>query len=107
MYCKACDKYLALLCEKNHSVHNEQVSEQDDEQDLMAIIVKFCSVRKFSNEQFNFPNRSYFKSHFPDEMLQEGMLKMTIPDRPSSKKRKCFFDRFSFGFIWFELNRMR
>lgn len=40
VYCKACDKYLKLLYQKNQPVQNEQVDEQDSEQDLMADIIK-------------------------------------------------------------------
>lgn len=91
--CRACDKYRALLCRKNNPVHNEQDNEQDSEQDMMAAIVSFCSTPKSSNDiigHFGFPNRSYFKRHFLDKMLQNGMLKMTLPDKPSSRKQKYF-----------------
>ena len=91
--CKACDKYLNLLYQKSQPVQNEQVCEQDDEQDLIADIIRFCVTPKSSNEiivQFDMPNRSYFKRHFLDKMLKTGMLKMTIPEKPSSKKQKYF-----------------
>jgi Predicted transcriptional regulator containing an HTH domain and an uncharacterized domain shared with the mammalian protein Schlafen len=93
VYCKACDRYLDLLYEKKHLVQSEQDSEQDGEQDLIKSIIKFCSIPKSSNEvieHFHFPNRSYFKRHFLDKMLREGILKMTIPNKPSSKKQKYF-----------------
>ena len=89
VYCKACDKYLKLLHQKNQAVQIEQ----DNEQDLIANIIRFCVVPKSSNEiiaHFNMPNRSYFKRHFLDKMLKAGMLKMTIPEKPSSKKQKYF-----------------
>lgn len=91
--CRACDKYQVLLYSTNHPVHDEQDNEQDSEQDLMTDIIKFCSTPKSSNEiigHFNFPNRSYFKRHFLDKMLQDGILKMTLPDKPSSRKQKYF-----------------
>lgn len=93
VYCKACDKYLKLLHQKNQAVHLEQDNEQDSEQELIADIIRFCVVPKSSNEiiaHFNMPNRSYFKRHFLDKMLKAGMLKMTIPEKPSSKKQKYF-----------------
>lgn len=91
--CRACDKYQVLLYSTNHPVQDEQDNEQDSEQDLMTDIIKFCSTPKSSNEiigHFNFPNRSYFKRHFLDKMLQDGILKMTLPDKPSSRKQKYF-----------------
>lgn len=89
VYCKACDKYLKLLHQKNQAVHFEQ----DSEQELIADIIRFCVVPKSSIEiiaHFNMPNRSYFKRHFLDKMLKAGMLKMTIPEKPSSKKQKYY-----------------
>ena len=74
---------------RTHPVQNEQ----DGEQDLIADIIRFCDVPKSSNEiiaHFNMPNRSYFKRHFLDKMLKVGMLKMTIPEKPSSKKQKYY-----------------
>lgn len=59
----------------------------------MTDIIKFCSTPKSLNEiigHFNFPNRSYFKRRFLDKMLQDGILKMTLPDKPSSRKQKYF-----------------
>lgn len=67
VYCKACDKYLKLMHQKNQAVQIEQDNEQDGEQDLIADIIRFCDVPKSSNEiiaHFNMPNRSYFKRHF-------------------------------------------
>lgn len=93
VYCKACDKYLKLMHQKNQAVQIEQDNEQDGEQDLIADIIRFCDVPKSSNEiiaHFNMPNRSYFKRHFLDKMLKVGMLKMTIPEKPSSKKQKYY-----------------
>lgn len=39
VFCKACDKYLKLLHQKNQAVHFGQ----DNEQDLIADIIRFCS----------------------------------------------------------------
>lgn len=40
VFCKACDKYLKLLHQKNQAVHFEQ----DNEQDLIADIIRFCGL---------------------------------------------------------------
>ena len=93
VYCKACEKYLKLLHQKNQAVHSEQDNEQDGEQDLISDIIRFCAVPRSSNEiiaHFNLPNRSYFKRHFLDKMLKAGMLRMTVPEKPSSKKQKYY-----------------
>ncbi len=87
--CKACDKYLELLKDEPHPVQNEQ----DNEQDVVKAIIEFCSEPKSAKEivgKFGFPNRLYLKRHFLDEMLKRKMLKMTLPDKPSSKNQKYF-----------------
>ncbi len=62
--CKACDKYLELLHGELHPVQREQ--------------------------EFAFPNRLYLKRHFLDEMIKNKKLKMTLPDKPSSKNQKYY-----------------
>ena len=87
--CKACDRYLDLLHDKSHPVQ----SEQDDEQDIVKAIITFCSEPKSAKEivkKFAFPNRLYLKRHFLDEMLTNKQLKMTLPDKPSSKNQKYY-----------------
>ena len=87
--CKACDKYLELL---NGELHPVQ-SEQDGEQDVVNDIIAFCSEPKSAREiveKFDFPNRLYFKRHFLDKMLKNKKLKMTLPDKPSSKNQKYY-----------------
>ena len=84
--CKACDRYLELLHDKAHPVQ----SDQDDEQDVVKAIIDFCSEPKSAKEivkKFAFPNRLYLKRHFLDEMLTSKQLKMTLPDKPSSKNQ--------------------
>ena len=87
--CKACDKYLELLHGELHPVQ----SEQDDEQDIVNDIIAFCSEPKSAKEiveKFAFSNRLYLKRHFLDEMLMNKKLKMTLPDKPSSRNQKYY-----------------
>lgn len=87
--CKACDKYLELLNDEIHPVQNEQ----DDEQDIIKAIIAFCSKPKSAREiveKFAFPNRLYLKRHFLDEMIKSKKLKMTLPDKPSSRNQKYY-----------------
>lgn len=87
--CKACYKYLELLHEEIHPVQGEQ----DDEQDVVNAIIAFCSEPKSSKEiveKFRFPNRLYLKRHFLDRMLMSKELKMTLPDKPSSRNQKYY-----------------
>ncbi|MCM1158238.1 MAG: putative DNA binding domain-containing protein [Bacteroidales bacterium] len=91
--CKACDRYLKLLSDEPHLVQSEQDNEQDDEQDVIKAIIAFCSEPKSAKEiveEFAFPNRLYLKRHFLDKMLMNKKLKMTLPDKPSSKNQKYY-----------------
>lgn len=91
--CKACDRYMELLSGDGHLVHHEQDDEQDDEQDVINAIIKFCEEPKSTKEiveYFNFSNRLYLKRHYLDDLLTKGKLKMTIPDKPSSKEQKYY-----------------
>ncbi len=90
--CKSCDRYLALLRGETHPVQIEQ----DDEQDMVKAIIKFCEIPRSSKEiveHFKFPNRSYFKRHYMDELLNNEILKMTEPDKPSSRNQKYYSER--------------
>lgn len=87
--CKACERYLKIL----HGEINPVQSEQDDEHDTMKAIVNFCANPKSSQEimeHFKIPNRSYFKRHYLDKLVKTDKLKMTIPEKPSSKNQKYY-----------------
>ena len=92
--CKACDRYLALLRDDGQR-HGQidQDNDQDIDQDIMEQILVFCKEPKTSKEiieYFGFANRLYFKRHYLDEMLERGQLKMTIPEKPTSKNQKYY-----------------
>jgi len=41
-------------------------------------------------EYFGFKNRLHLKRHYLDKMLVKGQLKMTIPEKPTSRKQKYY-----------------
>lgn len=88
--CKACDRYLELL--RNDVQHPVQ-NEQDVEQDIKSAIIKYCKEPRTTKEiieYFGFANRLYLKRHYLDAMLTDGQLKMTIPDKATSKNQKYY-----------------
>lgn len=91
--CKACDRYLELLRDDgHHHGRNDQESDHDNDQDIMEKILVFCKELKSASEivqQFNL-ERSYFRRHYLDEMLQSGKLKRTEPEKLKSKKQKYY-----------------
>lgn len=62
-------------------------------QDMDKMIIDFCREPKSVMEimdNFKFKSRTSFKRNFLQKMLAEGTLKMTIPDKPSSKNQKYY-----------------
>lgn len=88
--CKACDKYLELL--GNDGQHPNQYPNQNG-QDLNKMIVDFCieprSVQEIM-DKFGLDSRTSFRRKYLTPMLEKGVLKMTIPEKPSSKNQKYF-----------------
>lgn len=87
--CKACDKYWALL--RGNGQHHGQ-SDHDNEQDVMKQMIEFCREPKSASEimqKFNL-ERSYFRRHYLDKMLESGKLQRTQPDKPKSKNQKYY-----------------
>lgn len=83
--CKACERYLILL---RGEVHPNQ-----DGQDVVRMILEYCKEPKSIQEimnNFGFESRTSFRRNYLNEMLLYGKLKMTLPDRPSSKKQKYY-----------------
>ena len=88
--CKACDKYLGLL--RNDGQHHDHYPNQNG-QDLNKQIIDFCKEPKSVQEimdEFYFDSRTSFRRKYLTPMLKNGVLKMTIPEKPSSKNQKYF-----------------
>lgn len=88
--CKACDKYLELL--RNDVRHHVQ-SEHDAEHDVRNAIIEYCKEPRTSKEiieHFGFANRLYLKRHYLDKMLETGEIKMTMPEKPTSKMQRYY-----------------
>lgn len=68
--------------------HHDQVG-----YDVVKMILDFCKEAKSVPEimgKFAFSNRLYLKRHFLDKMLMNKKLKMTLPDKPSSRNQKYY-----------------
>ena len=87
--CKACERYLELLRDDGQ---NHGHSDRESDQDIMKQIIEFCTEPKSANEimkTFNL-ERSYFRRHYLNKMLQSGKLQRTEPDKPKSKNQKYY-----------------
>ena len=88
--CKACDRYLRLL--RDDGQHPDHHPNQNG-QDVNKLIIDFCKDPKSVQEimdEFDFDIRTSFRRKYLTPMLKHGVLKMTIPKKPSSKNQKYF-----------------
>lgn len=70
---------------------NTQDPTQVNTQDRIAALLDFCSSPKTREEMqahIGIANREYFRKAILKPLLASGRLKMTIPDKPSSKNQK-------------------
>ena len=84
--CKACDKYLGLL--RDDGQHHDQVG-----YDVVMMILDFCKEAKSVPEimeNFGFESRTSFRRKYLNALVEEGRLKMTMPDKPKSKNQKYY-----------------
>ena len=69
----------------------DQVSDQDRSQDILHAVLDFCITEKSKQEICSFigyRNLTYFTRKYLNPLLASGQLKMTIPDKPNSRKQK-------------------
>ena len=65
-------------------------SDHDRDQDLRLKIIDFCKEPKDLKDIVDFLIDCSIKIHCLERMLEEGKLKMTISDKPSSKNQKYY-----------------
>lgn len=73
-----------------HHEQSDQDSDHDNDQDVMKQILVFCQVPKSASEimeQFGL-ERSYFRRHYLDKLLESGKLKGPEPEKTKSKNQK-------------------
>ncbi|MCD7752210.1 MAG: putative DNA binding domain-containing protein [Lachnospiraceae bacterium] len=59
--------------------------------DPMASLIEYCSVprsRKEMQEFVGMASRTHFKENYLIPLLREGKIKMTVPDKPTSKNQR-------------------
>ena len=88
-----------VIAEGDYS-NREQDKEQDREQDVIQVgcktltqIIEYCKVPKSRAELQEYcglkGRRNFGKNHLTP-LLEKGVLKMTIPDKPTSKNQKYY-----------------
>ncbi len=88
--CEAKDVEFVLTTEKADTKRKHLIQ---NGQDMDKMIIDFCREPKSVMEimdNFKFKSRTSFKRNYLQKMLAEGTLKMTIPDKPSSRNQKYY-----------------
>ncbi len=83
--------FTVIIKNINYSITNMHVTTQDDMQDNLLALIEFCSTAKTRNEMQEFlglKNREYFRKNILMPLINNGKLKLTIPDKPTSKNQK-------------------
>ena len=72
----------------------EQATEQVAEQaEKSKEILEFCTTPKSTSEIMDFlglKHREHFRAKIIQPLLKQGLLKPTIPDKPTSSKQKYY-----------------
>ena len=87
--CKASYRNLRLM---NGDVHVLGQGDQESDQETWDAIIAYCSSPRSASEimkEFDI-ERSYFRRHFLDKMLEQGILKRTEPDNLKSRNQKYY-----------------
>ena len=90
--CKACDRYLGLL-KPTYTEPNQLLGQNDQASDQVVImsIRRYCSTPKSAKEIMEYigvEDRSYFRRHYLEPMIENEYLKRTVPGKPTSSKQK-------------------
>lgn len=70
---------------------SDQDCDQVSDQDILHAVLDFCITEKSKQEICSFigyRNLTYFTRKYLNPLLARGQLKMTIPDKPNSRKQK-------------------
>ena len=83
--CKACDRYLELLRNDNYHDHFGH--------DMVMMILDFCKEPRAVPEimeKSGFDSRTSFRRKYLNPLLENGKLKMTLPNKPKNKNQKYY-----------------
>lgn len=91
-------KTIVPLVSKSIEQVTEQVTEQATEQadDEINKLLEFCKVPRTRIEMQGFlklHHREHFRTKFLKPLINGGLLKLTIPDKPTSPKQKYYSNR--------------
>lgn len=68
-------------------------SAEEDEKSVQDKVIQYCKEPRTLAEimeHLGFTSRSQFKKHYFNNMISSGLLKRTLPDKPSSPKQQYY-----------------
>ncbi len=88
--------FIKKVVEKSNNENENMVSDHDSDhvhsyEDQKQRLQEFCAVPRTRQEMQDFlgiASRGYFSRRFIVPMVNEGKLKLTIPDKPKSRNQK-------------------
>lgn len=72
---------------------NMHVSEYDQRNEMLISFCELARTREEMQLHIGITNREYFRKTYLKPLLESGRLKMTIPDKPKSKKQKYIVNK--------------
>ena len=75
----------------NYSESKSNLTNDAAQESIFDKILEFCVIpksRKEICEHLGYKNLTYFSRHFLKPLIEQGKLKLTIPDKPNSKMQK-------------------
>ncbi|MBU3176522.1 hypothetical protein KPL47_09060 [Clostridium estertheticum] len=71
-----------------------QATMQADEE--VKVLLEYCEIPRSRSEMQVFmvlANRDYFRKNILNPLIKGGLLKLTIPDKPTSPKQKYYSEK--------------
>ncbi len=85
------DIFRLIVLIKKHTGKNDGYAHQDTHQDKVEKLRKYCENPRSRIEMQEFvglKDKINFKKNYLIPMLEKGIIKMTIPDKPTSRNQK-------------------
>jgi ATP-dependent DNA helicase RecG len=78
--------------DNNYVTKNDQDSDQDSDQDVqIKSILEFCIIERALEDimkRFGMSHKTYFRRTYINPLLDDGLMRMTIPDKPTSRNQR-------------------
>ena len=84
-------EFHVIMKNVNYIETKSSLTKDTPQENIFDKILEFCAIpksRKEICEHLGYKNLTYFSRHFLKPLIDQGKLKLTIPDKPNSKMQK-------------------